>query len=182
MSEHIQIKKTGPGRPKTKFEFDLLDPEESLRVLEKNVKQEKFKATLEVFGKGILRNVTEPSSIGTQTQPDIDSICEIVKDFDEFEKCFLMANIMSQLSNEEKVNSIFLLYNDLEYEQQCDMFALLGNSLNQEIYETSTMKSSGQDLTIEDLKDVSKLVFYQECKVRLRNFIDHITARKKIYK
>ena len=179
MSEHIQIKKTGPGRPKTKFEFDLLDPEESLRVLEKNVKQEKFKATLEVFGKGILRNVTEPSSIGTQTQPDIDSICEIVKDFDEFEKCFLMANIMSQLSNEEKVNSIFLLYNDLEYEQQCDMFALLGNSLNQEIYETSTMKSSGQDLTIEDLKDVSKLGFYQECEGRLKNFIDHLTARKK---
>ena len=178
MNTH-KLKKTGPGRPKTKFEFDLLDPEESLRVLEKNVKQEKFKATVEVFGKRILRNVTEPSSIGTQTQPDIDSICEIVKDFDEFEKCFLMANIMSQLSNEEKVNSIFLLYNDLEYEQQCDMFALLGNSLNQEIYETSTMKSSGQDLTIEDLKDVSKLGFYQECEGRLKNFIDHLTARKK---
>ena len=181
MSKHNQLKPTGPGRPKTKFEFDLLDPEESLRVLENKCNQDKFKPTLEVFGKGLLRKVTEPSSIGTQTEPDIESICEIVQDFEEFDKCFLMANIMGQLRNEEKVNSIFLLYNDLPYKQQCDLFALLGNSLNQEIYETSTMKSSGQDLTIEDLKDVSKLGFYQECEVRLRNFIDHLTARK-IYK
>ena len=42
------------------------------------------------------------------------------------------------------------------------------------------MKSSGQDLTIEDLKDVSKLGFYQECEVRLRNFIDHLTVRKNL--
>ena len=33
--------KLGTGRPKTKFEFDLLDPEESLRVLENDCKVEK---------------------------------------------------------------------------------------------------------------------------------------------
>ena len=99
----------------------MLDPEESLRVLENKCNQDKFKPTLEVFGKGLLRKVTEPSSIGTQTEPDIESICEIVQDFEEFDKCFLMANIMGQLRNEEKVNSIFLLYNDLPYKQQCDL-------------------------------------------------------------
>ena len=79
----------------------------------------------------------------------------------------------------EKVNSVVLLFNDLGYEQQYEMFALLGNSTNQEIYETSTMKSSGQDLTLEDLKYVGKNSFYQECDGWLKTFIDHLTARKK---
>ena len=78
MSKHNQIKHTGPGRPKTKFEFDLLDPEESLRLLKDKCQQEKFKPTLEVFGKGLVRKFMEPSSIGTQTQPDIESINEIL--------------------------------------------------------------------------------------------------------
>ena len=61
--------------------------------------------------------VTEASSISTQAQSDIESICEIFHE--DFDKCFMMAD-------EDKVDSIFLLCNDLSYENNVICSLCLG--------------------------------------------------------
>ena len=63
-------------------------------------------------------------------------------------------------------------------EQQSDLFSFLGCSLNDIMYRASTDKSiKARDLTLEDLKTANKVEFYNACDIRLKAFIDSLTAK-----
>ena len=180
MSTTKQSHASGPGRPKTKIEINLLDPKESLETFQKFCKVKSTKNNLKEIGSGLINMTTETFTRGTQMELEVESVCELISKFDIYEKCYLMDIINSQMENEDKVKNTFMLYSDLPYEQKCEMFALLGNSLNDVIYEKSNVKSkNGGDLTIEDLKNVNKRMYYEECEGRLKHFIDHLTHRKR---
>ena len=135
MSTINQSHASGPGRPKTKIEINLLDPKESLETFQKFCKVKSTKNNLKEIGSGLINMTTETFTRGTQMELEVESVCELISKFDIYEKCYLMDIINSQMENEDKVKNTFMLYSDLPYEQKCDMFARLGNSLNDVIYE-----------------------------------------------
>jgi hypothetical protein len=63
--------------------------------------------------------------------------------------------------------------------QQANLFAFLGDSLNETIYEESLKSSTlAKDLDLERLNEKNKKQFYENRDKRVTCFIDALTARK----
>ena len=78
---------------------------------------------------------------------------------------YIICNLWSQIDGDDQVRIIFMFYNHLQYEEQCDVFSFLGDALNQEIYEESVKSERRtEDITLFDLKAASKEEFYQKCE------------------
>ena len=168
------------GRPKSKLEVNLNHPLDALDDVMKLCENELVKDKVNNFANCIKQITTKTDTVSTQTKCDVESVLETALGLDSFDKCFLMSSLWSEIKSEDQVKTLFLLYNDLSFHQQCDMFSFLGNSLNEAVYKNSLKKSkSGLDINIEDLKIAGKMEFYDECDVRIKNFIDNLTSKKR---
>ena len=168
------------GRPKSKLEVNLNHPLDALDDVMKLCENELVKDKVNNFANCIKQITTKTDTVSTQTKCDVESVLETALGLDSFDKCFLMSSLWSEIKSEDQVKTLFLLYNDLSFHQQCDIFSFLGNSLNEAVYKNSLKKSkSGLDINIEDLKIAGKMEFYDECDVRIKNFIDNLTSKKR---
>ena len=66
----------------------------------------------------------------------------------------MLVNLWNGIEEEEyKINMIFMFISNLKLAAQSDVFSLLGNFLNQEMYGASKdIEKKAQDITILDLK------------------------------
>ena len=65
----------------------------------------------------------------------------------------VISNIWTRINLEDQVKMLFLFYNDLDLNQQSDLFSFLGDSLNENIFKVTTDNfKNAKDLDIEELK------------------------------
>ena len=80
-----------------------------------------------------------------------------------FERSYLTSLIFAQIVEKDQVKLILKFYEELSFDAQCVFFALLGTSLNEDLYKYKLSKLSDvncKDLNLEDLKKASKGCFY----------------------
>ena len=123
------------------------------------------------------------SSQFTQTDSDenflIQNVCELSENFTCYEKSYLISNFWATINKDFQVKLFFLLYGDFDDDQQADTLALLGDALNETMYTASKNTSNcAKDLDLDKLCATNKKEFYQTCDIRLKNFIDSLTAKK----
>ena len=113
------------------------------------------------------------------TEQFIDSVCQVSDKMVNNEKSLLISNLWAHFEETDECKLLYLMYNDTNYEEQCDLFSFLGSSLNENIYKrTTNNEKHSKDLSLEDLKTATKEKLYDECEGRLKNFIDCLTERK----
>ena len=117
------------GRPKSKIKVNFNHRSDALEDVAKLCNNELMKEKVKNFAEDMKGIVTKSVTIRTQTNCDIKTVL----DFASFEKGFLMLNLWSEIKSEDQVKTLFLLHNDPNFPQQCDVFSFLGNSLNEDI-------------------------------------------------
>ena len=171
-------------RPSHKVEVSFTNPLRSLihfrRFCENN---EEGSSQIRTFAESLLNLTRTSSSKSTQTDSDgsqlIQNVCEASENFTSYEKSYLVSNLWSTIHKDFQVKLLFLFYGDFDNAQQADTLALLGNSLNESMYEASKNTSNhAKDLDLDKLSATNKKEFYQTCDIRLKNFIDSLTAKK----
>lgn len=170
----------GPGRPSVKALINFNNPLESCDYIRDLCKNPELKANVNILAKALLEMSGETECSSTQTDEITDVVCDLPKSMSSGDISYIICNLWSQIDGDDQVRIIFMFYNHLQYEEQCDVFSFLGDALNQEIYEES-LKSERrtEDITLFDLKAASKEEFYEKCEKRLKCFLDALTAKKK---
>ena len=83
---------------------------------------ESMKANMIIFANSLLDCFVKSEENSTQTNNDetslIQNICELSENFTSYEKSFLMSNIWSKIHPDDQVKILFMLYCELEQEQQ----------------------------------------------------------------
>ena len=125
---------------------------------------------------GIVMNILHER---TPAETFIDSVINVSQKMVNYEKSFFISKLWTTISDIDRTKMLFVFYSGLSLEGQCNFFAFLGDSLNDEIYKLSTKNNKhAKDLSIEDLKNSSKSELYNNCDERLRCFIDSLTVKK----
>ena len=172
------------GRPSQKVEISLTNPLRSLiyfrRFCDDN---DEGCSTIRTFAQSLLNLTRTSTSQSSQTESDasfmIQNVCELSETFTSYEKSYLISNLWSTLHTDFQVKLFFLFYGDFDNDQQADTLALLGDSLNEIMYEASKNTANhAKDLDLDKLCATNKKEFYQTCDIRLKNFIDSLTAKK----
>ena len=172
------------GRPTCTIELSLNNPLRCMRDITKYCQQnESLKANMILFANSLLDCFVKSETKSTQTNNDetslMQNICELSENFTSYEKSFLLSNIWSKIHPDDQVKIIFMLYCELEQDQQENMFAFLGDSLNATIYDESKKNcKQAKDLDIGQLREKNKSDFYKNCDKRVTSFIDSLTARQ----
>ena len=172
------------GRPTCSIELSLNNPLRSMKDITRYCEQnESMKANMITFANSLLDCFVKSETKTTQTNNDetslIQNICELSENFTSYEKSFLLSNIWSKIHPDDQIKIIFMFYCELEQGQQEDLFAFLGDSLNETIYEESKNKCKhAQDLDIGQLQEKNKSEFYKNCDKRVTSFLNALTARQ----
>ena len=130
-----------PGRPTVKVEINFNNPLESISEIEKLCKVDKMRANIITFATALLglADVSlDPDFLVTNvfdknpTEQFIDSVCQVSDKMVNYEKSLLIYNLWVQIEETDKCKLLYLMYNNTNYEGQCDLFSFLQSSLNEE--------------------------------------------------
>ena len=158
----------GPGRPSVKALINFNNPLESCDYIRELCKNPELKANVNIFAKALLEMSGETECSSTQTDEITDVICDLPKSMSSGDISYIICNLWSQIDGDDQVRIIFMFFNHLQYEEQCDVFSFLGDALNQEIYEESVKSERRtEDITLFDLKAASKEEFYEKCEKKI---------------
>ena len=124
------------GRPLSSIEFFPHNPQRSLaKILKVCREDENVKSNMLEFASSLTKSLVVSEERSTQSEnvqnSIIQSISELIENCTSYEKSFLLSNIWSKIDNDDQIKMLFLHYSELEFEQQVNLFAFLGNSLNQ---------------------------------------------------
>ena len=166
------------GRPKCIFEVNVKNPEKCLDELISICEDDdEMKTNLNMMGKSIIARTTNTSTGSSQTEIRIDSLVTMTEQLNSLDKCILIDVLLKQLSRKERLKVTFVTYSDMPEDDQCNFFALLGHSMNSDLYAASTNSTkSAMNLNFNDLKGANKSELYETCDPRLRSFINHLTT------
>ena len=140
------------------------------------------RANVNWFAKLLVELTEDRTSNFTQTDSiSSEQVLEMTEKNSVHEKSYMLVNLWNGIEVEEyKINMIFMFISNMQLAAQSDVFSLLGNLLNQEMYCASKdIEKNAQDITIYDLKAANKVDLYNKCDKRLQSFIDALTARLK---
>ena len=146
------------GRPLSSIEFFPHNPQRSLaKILKVCREDENVKSNMLEFASSLTKSLVVSEERSTQSEnvqtSIVQSISELIENCTSYEKSFLLSNIWSKIDNDDQIKMLFLHYSELEFEQQVNLFAFLGNSLNQTFFEESKrMTAQAKDLDIGTLK------------------------------
>ena len=172
------------GRPLSCIEFFPHNPQRSLaKILKVCREDENVKSNMLEFASSLTKSLVVSEERSTQSEnvqtSIVQSISELIENCTSYEKSFLLSNIWSKIDNDDQIKMLFLHYSELEFEQQVNLFAFLGNSLNQTFFEESKrMTAQAKDLDIGTLKKSTKTEFYRNGDRRLTTFMDTLTERQ----
>ena len=142
------------GRPLSCIEFYPHNPQRSLeKILKVCREDENVKRNMLEFASSLTKSLLVSEERSTQSEnvqnSIIQSISELTENCTSYEKSFLLSNIWSKFDNDDQIKMLFLHYSELEFEQQVNLSAFLGNSLNQTVFEESKkMTKQAKDLDI----------------------------------
>ena len=68
------------------------------------------------------------------TEQFIVSVCQVSDKMVNYDKSLLISNLWVQIEETDKCKLLYLMYNNTNYEGQCDLFSFLGSSFNENIY------------------------------------------------
>ena len=150
------------GRPKCIFEVNVKNPEKCLDELISICEDDdEMKTNLNMMGKSIIARTTNTSTGSSQTEIGIDSLVTMTEQLNSLDKCILIDVLLKQLSRKERLKVTFVTYSDMPEDDQCNFFALLGHSMNSDLYAASTNSTkSAMNLNFNDLKGANKSEFY----------------------
>ena len=139
-----------PGRPTEKVEINFKRPFDALDKIKNFCSNPIVKANVISFANALLSltGVCESKSCQTDIERDtsenvINSISEQTQHMANYEKSFLLSIIWKQMHEIDQVKLLLMFYNELSFEGQCDLFALLGKQLNCELYEATKCSDNG---------------------------------------
>ena len=171
------------GRRPVKIEINFNRPLESLDQIMEMCTNPMVKKNVITFATSLINSIVGSESIGCQTNTDassmIDNICDQTQDMAGYEKSFLLSMVWKQIHEIDQVKMMFMFFNELSCEGQCDLFTLLGKELNKDIYEATKSSEIVGKLDLESLKRSNKTDFYKSCDKRLQSFIDSITEHSR---
>ena len=120
-------------------------------------KYPEIKANVNLFAKALLEISGDTECSSTQTGDITEAVCELPKSMSSGDVSYMICNLWSQIDGDDQVRIIFMFFNHLKYDEQCDIYSFLGDALNQEIYEESLKSEKRtEDITLFDLKAASK--------------------------
>ena len=127
------------GRPLSCIEFYPHNQQRSLaKILKVCREDENVKRNMLDFASSLTKSLVVSVERSTQSEnvqnSIIQSISELTENCTSYEKSFLLSIIWSKIHKDDQIKMLFLHYSELEFEQQVNLFAFLGNSLNQTVY------------------------------------------------
>ena len=176
------------GRPRTIVEINFNHPLDSLDEIRVLCQSESIRANIVVFATGLLGLAdikVDPDFLmehifkHNTKETFVDSVCRASDNMAIYEKSHLIANLFLKIPQVEGCKLLYLMYSNMGYEGQCDVFSFLDSSLNENLKTESVEKvRNASKLSIKDLKKATKDQLYDECDGRLKNFIDAITHKQ----
>ena len=186
---------SGPGRRSVKVEINFNNPQKLLEQIKHicTFSNTRIKKNIRLFAKNILDITTnhENKSVQTkktdftdqiiQTDYDIPAIfLECLENMNGEDHSYFISSVWMKMEDSDKVKLLMLLYDELGFNEQCDLLAFQGYSLNKEIYEASKQNDkAAYNLNLNDLKTSKKSEFYENCDGRLKSFIDNLTNKEQ---
>ena len=176
---NVNGKSHGPGRPCVKIDINFHDPLKSIDQIKSICKNNKVKENVHEFAKALLNSTEIKESNSTQTDMDgIDYFNDVLENTSGDDLSYLMSTLWMQFEQDTKLKLMMMFYSDLSFNEQSDLFAFLGHSLNKDMYAASTKNDKKSfDLNFDDLKAANKSSFYESCDRRLKAFIDNLTEK-----
>ena len=179
------------GRPVGKIEINLNNPKKTIQEFSHLCRNPRLQQNAKIIAHALLEVSNAEEHVGTQTDHvelrndhcqtedmDIKDIFDILEKLSEEDRSYVVSSVWNEMSSQCKLKILMICYSNLGLEEQSDMLAFQGHSLNKEIYETSKRKSkNASELNFDDLKTSSKSKFYEVCDKRLRSFIDNLTNK-----
>ena len=167
-----------------KIEINFNRPLESIDKIIGMCQNPMVKKNVLSFATALSNALVGSESKSCQTMTDsttmIENICEQTQDMASYEKSYLLSLFWKQIHEIDQVKLVLLFFNELTFEGQCDLFTLLGNELNKDVYEaTKSSDVNIGELDLESLKKSNKTDFYQSCDKRLQSFIDALTEHSR---
>ena len=115
-----------------------------------------------------MQSPTHEKAIQTENVTE-DLILEEVLNLSDNEMLYILENIWINVPHNMKLNFTFDFYLSLNSDQQCQFFSLLGNTLNDSIYETSKKhQEKVKGTTFQILSKVSKQSFLETCTQNIK--------------
>ena len=168
------------GRPVSKIEINLNNPKRSIQELSHLCRVPRLQENASIIAHALLEVANTQEHIGTQTDNlkikhnhcqtkdmDINDMFDTLEKLSEEDRSYMVSSAWMEMSSQCKLKLLMMFYSNLEVEEQSDMLAFQGHSLNKEIYETSKHKSkNASELNFDDLKSYSKSKLYEKCDKR----------------
>ena len=126
----------GPsGRPSVKLLVNFIDPLQHCEEIKEMSRNPTKRQNVTLFAKSLLQISQSTETSSSQTKDLSEAVCELPKSVSSYDILFMISNLWSQIDDDDQVKMILFFCNNFKYDGQCDVFSLLGNLLNQDVYE-----------------------------------------------
>ena len=169
------------GRPScSKIELNLNDHEDFLDKIKHLCNFPSTKRKIKTLCSQLNELLQSTHDEATQTdRVTEDSILDEVLNLSDDEMLYIFRNIWINVPNKMKLNFTFDFYLTLNSEEQCQFFSLLGDILNESVYETSKIQQEKvKGTTFQKLSNISKESFLETCDKKLLAFLNSLTYKK----
>ena len=104
-----------------------------------------WRANVNWFARLLVELTEDRTSNSSQTDSiSSEQVCEMTEKNSVHEKSYMLVNLWNGIEEEEyKINMIFMFISNLKLAAQSDVFSLLGNLLNQEMFKRYWKKGPG---------------------------------------
>ena len=172
-----------PGRPTVNLKINLQKPYDAGAMILRLVRDcKELREGGHTLSHLLREGLCLQKSQGTQTEQaesDEVKIMEILASIQELNISdinFILVELFSAENN--RLRTFMQLYEILSCEDQIDVFATLGNLLNQTLYDSTIGEKPIYEISIDDLVNVSKKDLYDKVDPRLKSFVDNITKKR----
>ena len=119
------------GRSSTKIELNLNNPLQALPQLQIHLHNNSLRENLKTFVRAVDELIRSVEDKSKQTDGETqDIICQYLSRVSKDEYLYILYSIVDSMNRIDRVKLLMMIYNEIDIDEQADLLAFQGDSLN----------------------------------------------------